>query len=96
LVGIVVLRSISGVATPPSVSMLSVSGVTSSSSTSLTSPPEHARLDRRADRHDLVRVDALVRLLAEELLHLRCTGRHAVMPPTSSTSSTSPLLYLAS
>ncbi|OQC18510.1 MAG: hypothetical protein BWX70_03500 [Verrucomicrobia bacterium ADurb.Bin070] len=38
LVGIVVLRSISGVMTPPSVSMPSVSGVTSSSSTSLTSP----------------------------------------------------------
>ena len=38
LVGIVVLRSISRVNTPPSVSMPSDSGVTSSSSTSLTSP----------------------------------------------------------
>ncbi len=38
LVGIVVLRSISLVITPPSVSMPSDSGVTSSSSTSLTSP----------------------------------------------------------
>jgi hypothetical protein len=37
--GMVVLRSISGVATPPSVSMPSVSGVTSSSTTSFTSPP---------------------------------------------------------
>ena len=37
-VGIVVLRSISLVNTPPSVSMPSDSGVTSSSSTSLTSP----------------------------------------------------------
>ena len=37
-VGIVVLRSISFVITPPLVSMPSVSGVTSSSSTSLTSP----------------------------------------------------------
>ncbi len=37
-VGIVVLRSISGVITPPSVSIPSVSGVTSSSRTSLTSP----------------------------------------------------------
>ena len=37
-VGIVVLRSISGVKTPPSVSMPSDSGVTSSSSTSFTSP----------------------------------------------------------
>ena len=38
LVGIVVLRSISVVITPPLVSMPSDSGVTSSSSTSLTSP----------------------------------------------------------
>ena len=38
LVGIVVLRGINGVLTPPSVSIPSVSGVTSSSSTSLTSP----------------------------------------------------------
>ena len=38
-VGIVVLRSISLVNTPPRVSMPSDSGVTSSSSTSLTSPP---------------------------------------------------------
>ncbi len=37
-VGIVVLRVISAVMTPPSVSMPSESGVTSSSSTSLTSP----------------------------------------------------------
>ena len=38
-VGIVVLRSISFVITPPLVSMPRVSGVTSSSRTSLTSPP---------------------------------------------------------
>ncbi len=38
LVGIVVLRGIIGVATPPSVSIASVSGVTSSSSRSFTSP----------------------------------------------------------
>ena len=68
-VGIVVLRGISVVITPPSVSMPSDSGVTSSSSRSLTSPREHAGLDRRADRDDLVRVHALVRLLAEQLLH---------------------------
>ena len=34
----------------------------------MTSPLEDARLDRGPDRHDLVRVDALVRLLPEELL----------------------------
>ena len=38
LVGIVVLRSIRRVNTPPSVSMPSDSGVTSSNRTSLTSP----------------------------------------------------------
>ena len=30
---------------------------------------QHAGLDRRAHRDDLVRIDAGVRLLAEELLH---------------------------
>ena len=39
VVGMVVLRSIRRVNTPPIVSMPSESGVTSSSSTSLTSPP---------------------------------------------------------
>ncbi len=62
LVGIVVLRSIRRVNTPPRVSMPSDSGVTSSSSTSLTSPFEHAALDGRADGDDFVRVHALVRL----------------------------------
>ena len=80
-VGIVVLRSISVVITPPRVSMPSDSGVTSSSSMSLTSPAQHAALDRGADRHHLVRVDALVRLLAEEvldqLLDRRDAGRAA-------------------
>ena len=78
LVGIVVLREMSVVITPPSVSMPSDSGVTSSRTTSFTSPVSTARLHGRADRHDLVRVDALVRLLAEELLdgllHLRHAG----------------------
>ena len=55
LVGIVVFFSISLVNTPPSVSMPSDSGVTSSSSTSLTSPREHAALDRRADGDGFVR-----------------------------------------
>ena len=39
LTGMVVLRSMIGVATPPSVSMARVRGVTSKSSTSFTSPP---------------------------------------------------------
>ena len=38
---------------------------------------EHAGLDRGADRHDLVRVDAAVRLLAEHALDRLRHGRHA-------------------
>ena len=38
---------------------------------------EHAGLDRGADGDDLVRVDALVRILADQLLHLLLHGRHA-------------------
>ena len=77
LVGMVVFFWISLVITPPSVSMPSDSGVTSSSSTSLTSPLQHAALDRRADGDRLVRVHVLARLLAEELLDLVLHLRHA-------------------
>ena len=49
--------------TPPSVSMPSDSGVTSSSTTSFTSPAMIATLNGGADRHHFVRVDPLVRLL---------------------------------
>ena len=38
---------------------------------------QHARLDRGADRDDLVRVDAQVRVLAGQLLHLVLHRRHA-------------------
>jgi hypothetical protein len=76
-VGIVVLRSMSLVATPPRVSMPSESGVTSSSSMSLTSPLEHAALHRGADRDHLVGVDPLARLLAEEILDQLLDRRHA-------------------
>ncbi|EHK58756.1 putative NAD-specific glutamate dehydrogenase [Mesorhizobium alhagi CCNWXJ12-2] len=38
---------------------------------------QHAGLDRSAERHHLIRVDALVRLLAEELLHHFLDFRHA-------------------
>ena len=38
---------------------------------------QHARLDGGADGHDLVGVDAAVRLLAGELLDLLLDGRHA-------------------
>ena len=37
---------------------------------------QHAALDRRADRHDLVRVDALMRVAAEDFLHRLVDFRH--------------------
>ena len=76
-VGMVVLRSMSLVITPPLVSMPSDSGVTSSSRTSLTSPLQHAGLDGGADGDDLVGVDALVRLLAGEARAPGPDRRHA-------------------
>ena len=52
---------------------------------------QHAGLDRGADRHDLVRVDALVRLLAAEhgFLTASMTAGMRVWPPTRMTSSMS-------
>ena len=55
LVGIVVFFWIIFVITPPSVSMPSDSGVTSSSSTSLRVARQHPTLNRRADGDRLVR-----------------------------------------
>ena len=80
--GIVVLRSITLVMTPPSVSMPSDSGVTSSSSDVLDLALEHRRLQRRAEGDDLVRVDGHVRVLAagqppDQVLHGRDAGRPA-------------------
>ena len=69
LVGMVVLRSISLVKTPPRVSMPSESGVTSSSSTSLTSPlstPPWMAAPMATTSSGLT---PCARLLAEELLH---------------------------
>ena len=66
LVGIVVFRSMSRVMTPPSVSIPSDSGRDVEEEDVLHLAAEDARLDRRADRDDLVRVDAPVRLLAAE------------------------------
>ena len=48
---------------------------------------QHAALDGGADRDDLVGVDALVRLLAEDSATTSCTGGMRVMPPTRITSS---------
>ena len=76
-VGMVVLRSISFVITPPLVSMPSESGRHVEQQDVLDLALEHAGLDGRADGDDLVRVDAAVRLLAEELLDLVPHGGHA-------------------
>ena len=77
LVGIVVLRGMSTLTMPPSVSMPSDSGVTSSSSMSVMPPARMLRLHGRAQRDDLVGVELAVRRLAEELLHAPPHQRHA-------------------
>ena len=77
LIGMVVLRSISTVITPPSVSTPSESGVTSSRSDVLDVAGQNAGLDRRPDGDHLVRVDALVRLLARQRAHQILDHRHA-------------------
>ncbi len=70
------LRSISFVITPPLVSIPRVSGVTSSSSTSLTSPASTPAWIAGADRDHLVGVDALVGVLAGQLLDPLANRRH--------------------
>ena len=69
LVGIVVLRSIRRVNTPPSVSMPSDSGVTSSSRTSLTSPFSTPAWIAAPIATTSSGLTPLLRLPAEELLH---------------------------
>ena len=77
LVGIVVLRSISVVITPPLVSMPRRQRGDVEQQHVLDLALEDAGLERRADRDDLVGVDALVGLLAaEQLLDHLGDGRH--------------------
>ncbi len=77
LVGMVVLRSISFVKTPPLVSMPRRERGHVEEQDVLDLALEHAGLDGGADGDDLVRVDALVRVLADQLLDLVLHGRHA-------------------
>ncbi len=77
LVGTVVFCGISSSKFEPNVMMPSACGVTSSRITSWRSWTSAAPWMRRADRHDLVGVDALVRLAAEELGDRALHGRHA-------------------
>ena len=77
LVGIVVLRSISRVNTPPSVSMPKRQRRHVEQQHVLDVALQHARLNRRADCDHLVRVHALVRLAAKEVLHRLLNLWHA-------------------
>ena len=95
-VGIVVLRSISGVATPPSVSIESVSGVTSSSRMSLTSPPSTPPWIAAPIATTSSGLMPLCGSLPKKLCTLRCTAGMRVWPPTRIASSISPLLSPAS
>ena len=90
LVGMVVLRSIRRVNTPPRVSMPSDSGVTSSSSTSLTSPcrtPPWIAAPMATTSSGLT---PLCGSLPKNCLHRLLTFGMRVMPPTRTTSSISP------
>ncbi len=90
------LRSISAVATPPSVSIESVSGVTSSNRMSLTSPPSTPPWIAAPIATTSSGLMPLWGSLPKNSLTLRWTIGMRVMPPTSSASSISPLLTAAS
>ena len=86
LVGIVVLRSMRRVNTPPSVSMPSDSGVTSSSSTSLTSPCSTPACTAAPMATTSSGLTPLCGSLPKNCLTSSCTFGMRVMPPTSTTS----------
>ncbi len=77
LVGIVVLRSIRRVNTPPKVSMPSERRRHVQQHDVLHVALQHAGLDRRADGDDFIRVHAFMRFAPEELFHYLLHARHA-------------------
>ena len=87
LVGMVVLRSISGVNTPPRVSIPSVSGVTSSSSTSLTSPCSTPPCTAAPSATTSSGFTPLCGSRPKKAFTASTTLGMRVMPPTSTTSS---------
>jgi hypothetical protein len=89
LVGMVVFFSISLVMTPPSVSMPSDSGVTSSSSTSLTSPASTPPWIAAPIATASSGLTSLRGSLPKKSLTAFCTSGMRVWPPTRMTSSTS-------
>ena len=86
-VGIVVLRSMSFVMTPPLVSMPSVSGVTSSSSTSLTSPASTPAWIAAPIATTSSGLTPRCGSLPVSSLTFSCTAGMRVMPPTITTWS---------
>ena len=83
------LRSISLVITPPLVSMPRVSGVTSSSSTSLTSPPSTPAWIAAPIATTSSGLTPWWGSLPVSSLTFSCTAGMRVMPPTRTTWSTS-------
>ncbi len=96
LVGIVVLRSMSRVNTPPSVSMPSDSGVTSSSSTSLTSPLSTPAWMAAPTATTSSGLTERLGSLPKNCFTVSMTLGMRVMPPTRITSSISDALSPAS
>src|SRR5436309_2937491 len=86
----VVLRSMSRVNTPPSVSMPSESGVTSSNSTSLTSPCNTPAWIAAPTATTSSGLTPLCGSLPKNCLTTSCTFGMRVMPPTRTTSLISP------
>ncbi len=95
-VGMVVLRSISLVQMPPKVSMPKDSGVTSSSSTSLTSPPRTPAWMAAPIATTSSGLTPLCGSLPKSFLTSSWMAGMRVWPPTSTTSSTSPAARPAS
>ena len=89
LVGMVVLRSISLVITPPRVSMPSLSGVTSSSSTSFTSPVSTPAWIAAPIATTSSGFTPLCGSFPKSFFTISCTAGMRVWPPTSTTSSIS-------
>ena len=87
-VGMVVLRWMMGVATPPRVSMPRVSGVTSSSSTSLTSPLSTPAWMAAPMATTSSGLTPLWGSRPKNFCTVSCTAGMRVWPPTSTTSST--------
>ncbi len=94
--GIVVLRGISVVITPPSVSRPRLNGVTSSSSTSVTSPPMTPACKAAPIATTSSGFTLLFGSLPVSLRTSSWTIGIRVAPPTRTTSSRSPALMLAS